>query len=62
MEEARQAVEAFMSRNGKHDTTVHERVAPAVTHETITRTEHEVRRETGSEPCYPALANRRSRT
>ncbi|KAL9529315.1 hypothetical protein SMMN14_07396 [Sphaerulina musiva] len=40
MEEARHAIEAFLARNGHHDTTVHETVAPAVTHELVTRTEH----------------------
>ncbi|KAF2483184.1 hypothetical protein BDY17DRAFT_249600 [Neohortaea acidophila] len=29
------------SRNGRHNTTVHERVAPAIYHETISRHEHE---------------------
>ncbi|KAF2166074.1 hypothetical protein M409DRAFT_66958 [Zasmidium cellare ATCC 36951] len=41
MEQAKQAVKEFLSKSGHHDTTVHERVAPAVTHETITKTEHE---------------------
>ncbi|KAI5363336.1 hypothetical protein Slin15195_G107220 [Septoria linicola] len=39
MEQARQAVEAFMARNGRHDTTVHETVDPAVTHELVTKVE-----------------------
>ena len=31
----------FRSKSGKHDTTIHETVAPAVQNETITRREHE---------------------
>jgi len=41
MDSAKAAVKDFMSKAGHHDTTVHEKVAPAVTHETINRTEHE---------------------
>jgi len=41
MDAAKHAVEQFMKRNGRHDTTVHERVLPSVTHQTITKTEHE---------------------
>jgi hypothetical protein len=41
MDSAKAAVKDFMSKSGHHDTTVHEKVAPAVTHETINRTEHE---------------------
>ncbi|KXT00524.1 hypothetical protein AC578_4091 [Pseudocercospora eumusae] len=41
MDDARQAVESHLAKAGHHDTTVHEKVAPAVTRETITRTEHE---------------------
>lgn len=41
MEQARRSIKDFMAKAGHHDTTVHERVAPAFTHETITRTEHE---------------------
>lgn len=41
MDAAKQAVAEFMKRNGHHDTSVHERVLPAVTHQTITKTEHE---------------------
>ena len=41
MDAARHAVMQFMAKNGHHDTTVHERVAPAVYHETISKTEHE---------------------
>lgn len=41
MDAAKQAVSEFIRKNGHHDTTVHERVLPAVTHQTITRTEHE---------------------
>lgn len=29
-------------KNGHHDTTVHEVVRPAIFHETISRTEHEI--------------------
>ena len=41
IEAARNAVREFMARNGHSDTTVHERVAPAVYHQTIARKEHE---------------------
>ncbi|WPH04728.1 Hypothetical protein R9X50_00762300 [Acrodontium crateriforme] len=41
MDSAKAAVKDFMSKAGHHDTTVHEKVAPSVTHETITRTQHE---------------------
>ncbi|KAK5118222.1 hypothetical protein LTR85_008202 [Meristemomyces frigidus] len=41
MDSAKAAVKDFMAKSGHHDTTVHEKVAPAVTHETINRTEHE---------------------
>ena len=41
MEKAKEAVGDFMSNAGKHDTTVHEKVAPAVTHETRLPTQHE---------------------
>nr|POE51801.1 hypothetical protein CFP56_26008 [Quercus suber] len=41
MEQAKAAVKDFMSKSGSHDTTVHEKVAPAVTHETVNRTQHE---------------------
>lgn len=41
MDKAKAAVSEFMSKAGKHDTTVDETVAPAVTHETINRTHHE---------------------
>lgn len=41
MESAKAAVKDFMSKAGHHDTTVHEKVAPAVTHETIERRQHE---------------------
>nr|POE72129.1 hypothetical protein CFP56_12005 [Quercus suber] len=41
MEQAKAAVKDFMSKAGHHDTTVHEKVAPAVTHETVNRTQHE---------------------
>lgn len=42
MEDAKHAVEAFIARNGSHDTTVHEKVSRAITHDTVTKTEHEV--------------------
>ncbi|KAK4544944.1 hypothetical protein LTR36_003849 [Oleoguttula mirabilis] len=41
MDSAKAAVKDFMAKSGHHDTTVHEKVAPAVTHETINRVEHE---------------------
>ncbi|KAI9667474.1 MAG: hypothetical protein M1821_000290 [Bathelium mastoideum] len=41
MERAKAAVEDFLSKGGHHDTTVHEKVAPAVTHETVNRQNHE---------------------
>jgi len=41
MEKAKQAVSGFLSKDGKHDTTVHETVNPAVTNERVTRTQHE---------------------
>jgi len=39
--DAKAAVAEFMAKAGHHDTTVHERVAPAVLHETINKTQHE---------------------
>lgn len=41
MDKAKAAVSDFMSKAGKHDTTVDETVAPAVTNETINKTHHE---------------------
>lgn len=41
MEKAKQAVSGFMAKAGHHDTTVHERVAPAVERETVKPTRHE---------------------
>jgi hypothetical protein len=41
MDKAKQAVSGFLSKSGHHDTTVHEKVAPAVTNETVTPTRHE---------------------
>jgi len=41
MDSAKAAVKDFMSKSGQHDTTVHEKVAPAVKHETIERQKHE---------------------
>jgi len=40
MEKAKQAISSFLSKDGKHDTTVHETVSPAVTNEKVFRTEH----------------------
>ncbi|KAK2627648.1 hypothetical protein QTJ16_002294 [Diplocarpon rosae] len=40
MDKAKQAVSSFLSKDGKHDTTVHETVNPAVTNEHVTRTQH----------------------
>lgn len=41
MDQAKAAVKDFMSRSGHHDTTVHEKVAPAVTHESHQLHQHE---------------------
>jgi len=41
MEKAKAAVGNFLSRDGKHNTTVHETVNPAVQKETVTPTRHE---------------------
>lgn len=41
MERAKAAVGEIMHRAGHHDTTVHEKVAPAVVNETIKKTRHE---------------------
>ncbi|KAF4535840.1 Allergen protein [Lasiodiplodia theobromae] len=41
MEKAKAAVSDFMSKAGHHDTTVHERVQPAVTHQTVKPSKHE---------------------
>ncbi|KAK5007043.1 hypothetical protein LTR28_005744 [Elasticomyces elasticus] len=41
MDQAKAAVKDFMSKSGHHDTTVHEKVAPAVVHETVNRHHHE---------------------
>jgi hypothetical protein len=41
MDKAKAAVRDFMSKSGHHDTTVHENVAPAVTHETVKPMQHE---------------------
>lgn len=41
MEKAKAAVGNFLSRDGKHDTTVHETVNPAVQHENVTPTRQE---------------------
>ncbi|THX12266.1 hypothetical protein D6D13_04306 [Aureobasidium pullulans] len=41
MDSAKAAVKDFMARSGHHDTTVHEKVAPAVTHESHQLQQHE---------------------
>lgn len=41
MDSAKAAVKDFMAKSGHHDTTVHEKVAPAVQHETIERQKRE---------------------
>ncbi|KAL8782515.1 MAG: hypothetical protein Q9213_005318 [Squamulea squamosa] len=41
MEKAKAAVSEFMHKAGHHDTTVHEKVAPAVTQETVVKHRHE---------------------
>jgi len=41
MEAAKAHVKKFISRDGHHDTTIDEKVAPAVQHETVKRTQHE---------------------
>ncbi|CZR64721.1 uncharacterized protein PAC_14620 [Phialocephala subalpina] len=41
MDKAKAAVGSFLSKDGKHDTTVHETVNPAVQQEHITPTRHE---------------------
>ncbi|KAK4666450.1 hypothetical protein QC763_300360 [Podospora pseudopauciseta] len=41
MDRAKQAVDEFVSKAGHHDTTVEERVAPAVKKETVRPTQHE---------------------
>jgi len=41
MNKAKEAVAGFLNKDGKHDTTVHESINPAVTNERVTRTQHE---------------------
>jgi len=41
MEKAKAAVSEFMHKAGHHDTTVHEKVAPAVVNEKVTKVRHE---------------------
>lgn len=41
MDKAKAAVSDFMNKSGKHDTTVHEKVAPGVVHENVTQTRYE---------------------
>jgi len=43
MDRAKAAVSDFMHKAGHHDTTVHERVAPGVTHETVNEQRREER-------------------
>jgi len=40
MDKAKAAVSSFLGKDGKHDTTVHETVGPAVTNERVHRTQH----------------------
>jgi len=40
MNKAKEAVSGFLNRDGKHDTTVHETINPAITNEHVTRTQH----------------------
>ncbi|EHK96035.1 hypothetical protein GLAREA_10909 [Glarea lozoyensis ATCC 20868] len=39
MDKAKQAVSGFLAKDGKHDTTVHETINPAVVNEHVTRTQ-----------------------
>jgi hypothetical protein len=48
-------IEAELSSQPTHDTTVHETAAPAVTHETIVENTHEVRHEVHLPPLPPSL-------
>lgn len=41
MDKAKTKVNDFLHKSGKHDTTIHETVNPAVTHETVNRHQHE---------------------
>jgi hypothetical protein len=41
MDKAKAAVSSFLSKDGKHDTTVHEKVNPAMHAEHVTPTQHE---------------------
>jgi len=41
MDKAKAAVGNFLHKDGKHDTTVHETVNPAIQNENVTRTQHE---------------------
>jgi len=41
MDRAKAAVESLLSRDGRHDTTVHEVINPAVEHETVIRSERD---------------------
>lgn len=50
MQSAKNAVKDFLHKTGKHDTDVHETVAPAVKHENVERQEREESRITGLYP------------
>jgi len=41
MNKAKAAVDSFLAKDGKHDTTVHEVINPAVEHETVIRSERD---------------------
>lgn len=41
MEAAKAHVKKFISKDGSHDTSIHEKVAPAVQQETVNRTQHD---------------------
>lgn len=41
MEAAKAHVKKFISKDGQHDTSIHEKVAPAVQQETVNRTQHD---------------------
>lgn len=41
MQRAKESIQAFISKSGHHDTTVHESVAPAVQHEVVKPHKHE---------------------
>jgi len=41
MDKAKDSIKGFLGKSGQHDTTIHEKINPAVQHENITRKEHE---------------------